>query len=75
MSVLFDFLEIFKIKGVDLEFHPLLIIYTQCEQWLKVSLHHTHTTVVAPVVQNNLNFETKSGRESSLNSCVSANSV
>ena len=28
MSVVFDFLEIFKDKWVDLEFHPLLITYS-----------------------------------------------
>ena len=28
VNVVFDFLEIFKDKWVDLEFHPLLIIYS-----------------------------------------------
>ena len=47
------FFEIFKDKWVDLEFHPLLIIYSiQCDQWLKFCLRYTCTAAIpflAPV--------------------------
>ena len=47
-SILFDFLEIFKDMWVDLEFHPLLIIYSihSVKSGLRSVYNYTRTDAV-----------------------------